>query len=55
MLPQLEEDIPKLQCLLSEEEKVLEEIKEDSKGVALTQRLFVDRTGKYPALFPFFT
>ncbi|KAF5961825.1 hypothetical protein HYC85_003034 [Camellia sinensis] len=31
LIPQLEEDIPKLQKLLLEEEKVLEEIKENSK------------------------
>ncbi|CAK9163731.1 unnamed protein product [Ilex paraguariensis] len=33
LIPQLEEDIPKLQKLFLDEEKFLEEIKENSKGV----------------------
>ncbi|CAK9177041.1 unnamed protein product [Ilex paraguariensis] len=33
LIPQLEEDIPKLQKLFLDEEKVLEEIKENSKGI----------------------
>lgn len=32
MIPKLEGDIPELQKQLSEEEKILEEIKENSKG-----------------------
>lgn len=32
MIPILEEDNPKLQNILSEQEKILEEIKENSKG-----------------------
>ena len=32
MIPKLEDSIPKLQKLLLDEEKVLEEIKENSKG-----------------------
>lgn len=32
MIPLLEQDIPKLQKLLTDEEKVLEEIKENAKG-----------------------
>lgn len=32
LIPQLEEKIPKLQELLNEEEKVLERIKESSRG-----------------------
>lgn len=32
MIPQLEQDIPKLQKHLVDEEKVLEEIKENAKG-----------------------
>lgn len=34
MIPQLEGDIPKLQKLLADEESLLEEIKENSKGSA---------------------
>lgn len=34
MIPQLEGEIPKLQKLLSDEEGLLEEIKEKSKGSA---------------------
>lgn len=33
MIPKLEDTIPKLQKLLLDEDKVLEEIKESSKGV----------------------
>lgn len=36
LIPQLEEDIPKLQKLLVDEEKVLEEIKENAKGTSLS-------------------
>lgn len=32
LIPQLEDEIPKLQKLLADEESVLEEIKENSKG-----------------------
>ena len=32
LIPELEENIPKLQKLLRDKEKVLEEIKENSKG-----------------------
>lgn len=32
LIPKLEEDIPKLQKTLLEEEKILDEIKENSKG-----------------------
>lgn len=32
MIPKLEEDIPKLQNLLSEQEKILEDINESAKG-----------------------
>ena len=35
LIPELEESIPKLQKLLLDEEKVLEEIKENSKGVSI--------------------
>jgi len=36
MIPKLEDNIPKLQKLLTDEEKVLEEITESSKGRPLS-------------------
>lgn len=36
LIPKLEENIPKLQKLLLDEERVLEEITENSKGGALS-------------------
>lgn len=36
MIPKLEDTIPKLQKMLLDEEKVLEEIKESSKGEVLS-------------------
>lgn len=37
MIPQLEQDIPKLQKHLADEEKVLEEIKENAKGCSILE------------------
>lgn len=34
MIPKLEENIPKLESLLADEEAVLEEIKENAKGAS---------------------
>lgn len=39
MIPKLEEEIPKLQKLLLDEEKVLEEIKDSSKGYPIIKFL----------------
>lgn len=36
MIPKLEEDIPKLQNLLSEQEKILEDINESAKGAVFS-------------------
>ncbi|XP_058224074.1 structural maintenance of chromosomes protein 4-like isoform X2 [Rhododendron vialii] len=46
MFPQLEEDIPKLQNLLSEQEKVLEEIKENSKELEPWRDQLIEHKGK---------
>lgn len=37
MIPQLEQDIPRQQKQLVDEEKVLEEIKEDAKGCSILE------------------
>lgn len=41
LIPKLEDNIPKLQKSLMDEEKVLEEIKEKSKGQILFVYLFI--------------
>ncbi|EXB31972.1 Structural maintenance of chromosomes protein 4 [Morus notabilis] len=51
LIPKLEENIPKLQKLLAEEEKVLEEIIENSKGVE-TERYRSELTKVRAALEP---
>ena len=54
-IPRLEEDIPKLQNLLLKEEKVLEEIKENSKGAVLYDQCYAYGGGDVSCFVLLFT
>lgn len=47
LIPKLQEDIPKLQKVLSDEEKTLEEIKEKSKGVNIIMYYSLNTVREY--------
>lgn len=47
LIPRLQEEMPKLQQLLLDEEAILEEIKEDSKGECIYVILIIIRSCDY--------